>query len=224
MASPTKRKLYQLALVDDHALFRKALASFIAGYEDFGVLYETGSGKELISFLKDSRNQHPDIVLLDIKMPEMDGFAVAEWLKNNYPLIKILAISSEDDGKSISRIIRNGAMGFISKNLGPDELLVALNVLIQGNYYLPQSHLNDMVMAMHNNEDVSPANQQLSEKEREFLSWVCTELSYKEIAEKMFISNRTVEDYRDAVYKKLNVHTRKELVLYAVRNGLATRS
>lgn len=183
MATPQK-KLYQLALIDDHAMFRKALASYITAYEDFAVMYEAGSGKELINYLSDTKQSHPDIILLDIKMPEMDGFAVAEWLKKNHPLIKVLAISSDDDGVTISRIIRNGARGFLSKNLGPDELLVALKILVKGDYYLPQSHLNDMVQAMHSNEDINSQNRSLTEKEKEFLGWACTDLSYKDIAEK----------------------------------------
>ncbi|MBS1628124.1 MAG: response regulator transcription factor [Bacteroidetes bacterium] len=222
MATTTK-KTYKLALIDDHAMFRKALASYIAGYDNYSVLYEAGSGKELLNFLKDSKNQHPDIVLLDIRMPEMDGFAVAEFLKNNYPLIKILALSSDDDGRTISRIVRNGAKGFISKNLGPEDLLDALNVLMQGNFYLPQSHLNEMVQAMHSNYDLTPENIHLTDKEKEFLSWACSELTYKDIADKMFVSTRTIEDYRDTIYKKLHVHTRQELVLYAVRNDLAPK-
>ncbi|MBS1592388.1 MAG: response regulator transcription factor [Bacteroidetes bacterium] len=223
MATSSSKKLHKLALIDDHAMFRKALASYIAGYDNYSVLYEAGSGKELLSFLKDSKNQHPDIVLLDIRMPEMDGFAVAEFLKNNYPLIKILALSSDDDGRTISRIVRNGAKGFISKNLGPEDLLEALNVLMKGDFYLPQSHLNEMVQAMHNNNDLTPENIQLTEKEKEFLTWACSELTYKDIADKMFVSTRTIEDYRDTIYKKLGVHTRQELVLYAVRNDLAPK-
>ena len=223
MATSSSKKLHKLALIDDHAMFRKALASYIAGYDNYSVLYEAGSGKELLSFLKDSKNQHPDIVLLDIRMPEMDGFAVAEFLKNNYPLIKILALSSDDDGRTISRIVRNGAKGFISKNLGPEDLLEALNVLMKGDFYLSQSHLNEMVQAMHNNNDLTPENIQLTEKEKEFLTWACSELTYKDIADKMFVSTRTIEDYRDTIYKKLGVHTRQELVLYAVRNDLAPK-
>ena len=94
---------------------------------------------------------------------------------------------------------------------------------MKGDFYLSQSHLNEMVQAMHNNNDLTPENIQLTEKEKEFLTWACSELTYKDIADKMFVSTRTIEDYRDTIYKKLGVHTRQELVLYAVRNDLAPK-
>jgi DNA-binding NarL/FixJ family response regulator len=213
----SKNYIYQLILIDDHAMFRKALANFVSAYDEFTVIYEAGSGKELIQYFKTGKI--PDIILLDIKMPEMDGFAVAEWLKKNYPQIKVLAISSDDDGVSISKIIRSGAKGFLSKNLEPDDLYQALKALIKGNYYLPQSHLNDMVEAMHTNKDLTASEFSFSNNEKDFLKWACTELSYKEIAEKMFVSVRTIEDYRDSLYKKLNVHSRHELAIFAVKNG-----
>ncbi|MBN8836674.1 MAG: response regulator transcription factor [Sphingobacteriia bacterium] len=217
MASP--KSIYQLILIDDHAMFRKALANYIAAYDEFTVIFEAGSGKELMQYFKTGKI--PDIILLDIKMPDMDGFAVAEWLKKNYPQIKVLAISSDDDGVSISKIIRSGAKGFLSKNLEPDDLYQALKSLLKGNYYLPQTHLNDMVEAMHSNKDLAATDYSFSQNEREFLKWACTDLSYKEIAEKMFVSARTVEDYRDSLYKKLNVHSRQELAIFAVKNGYA---
>src|SRR5664279_4125685 len=118
-------KPIQVAIADDHTLLRKALAKLVASFEEYTVLFEADNGKEI----KKKINEHlvPDLVLLDVNMPEMDGFETAAWLNKNYPKIKVLALSMFSDERTIIRMLRQGASGYVMKNIDPDELKKALD-------------------------------------------------------------------------------------------------
>lgn len=214
----TKRKV-TVAIADDHVLLRSALARLINTFEDYTVIFEAGNGKEL----KAQILQHgiPDIMMLDINMPEMDGFETAQWLTKNYPQIKILALSMLSDERTIIKMFRLGAKGYLMKNTNPDELKQALNTLIQKNFYLSDYVSEKLIRGLNIDGEKEEKEVILNEKEREFLRWACTELSYKDIAAKMFLSTRTIDDYRASLFAKLKVHSRVGLVLYAIRNGIA---
>ncbi len=178
-----------VALVDDHVLPKNGLA-------------------DLIRQLKP--RLLPALVLLDINMPEMDGFDTALWLKRNFPEIKILALSMYDTNNSIIRMLKNGAKGYILKDISPAELKIALHSVIHKGFYY-----SEMVtgQAMHHFLG-------LNDRETAFLKLVCTEFTYKEIADQMCLSPRTIDGYRDSLFEKLKVKTRVGLVLYAIRNGI----
>jgi DNA-binding NarL/FixJ family response regulator len=146
-------------------------------------------------------------------MPVMNGFETAAWLKNNYPKPLVMALSMQDDELSLLNMIRNGAKGYMVKNSHPKELELALQTLIKTNVYFPAWATSKIMQTMTNQE----GEVKLSDREREFLSYVCTELTYKEISDKMFCSPRTVEGYRDALFEKLNVHTRVGLAMVAIK-------
>ena len=131
--SPVTKQI-QVAIADDHTLLRKALGKLIGSFEDYAVLFEADNGKEI----KNKIAQHviPDLVLLDVNMPEMDGFETAAWLNKNYPKIKILALSMFSDEKTIIKMLRLGAKGYILKNIDPDELKNALDAVVKKNFYL----------------------------------------------------------------------------------------
>ncbi|MBO9657247.1 MAG: response regulator transcription factor [Chitinophagaceae bacterium] len=213
----TKQKI-QVAIADDHSLLRNALAKLIGTFEGYTVIFEADNGKDLRT--KIMHNVVPDIVLLDINMPEMDGFETTQWLHKTYPHIKILALSMLSDEKTIIKMFRLGAKGYLLKNTDPAELKQALDSIVDKSVYLSEYVSGKLVMGLHQEAEPTEKEVVLQEKEREFLRWVCSELSYKEIAEKMFLSPRTIDDYRQSLFNKLKVHSRVGLVMYAIKNGV----
>jgi two-component system invasion response regulator UvrY len=192
-----------VALVDDHVLLRSGLAGLIRSFGIYDVLFEACGGLDLIRQLQHSRR--PDVVLLDINMPEMDGYETAGWLKHHYPDIRVLALSMYDTESSIVRMLKNGAKGYILKDTDPAELKLAIESVIDKGFY-----------AGHHSRPILVLNQ----RELEFMRLVCTEWTYKEIADRMYLSPRTIDGYRDALFEKLNVRTRVGLAMFAVRSGI----
>ncbi len=212
-----------IAIADDHTMFRKGLAMLINLFPNYEVIFEAVNGKELIQGL--NPKQLPHIVLMDINMPEMDGYATTEWLHENYPHIKVLALSTMDSDTAIIRMIRSGAKGYVLKDAEPAELKRAFEEVFSRGYFYNELVTHKVLHAVNqliDTKNTSPSFAKLTERETEFLKFACTELSYKEIAEKMFVSVRTVEGYRDALCEKLDLKTRVGLAMYAVKNGIAT--
>jgi DNA-binding NarL/FixJ family response regulator len=216
--SKTTKKI-QVAIADDHRLLRNALANLINTFEGYCIVAEADNGKEL----RNAIQQHiiPDIVLLDLNMPEMDGFETTQWLNKNHPYIKVLALSMLSDEKSIIKMFRLGAKGYLLKNTDPAELKEALDSVMNKNVYLSDYVSGKLVSGLHHDAQPGEKEVVLNEKEREFLRWTCSELSYKDIAAKMFLSPRTIDDYRQSLFNKLKVHSRVGLVMYAIKNGIA---
>jgi two-component system, NarL family, invasion response regulator UvrY len=212
----TKKKI-TVAIADDHGLLRTALARLVNTFDDYTVILEAGNGKELKAAIL--KHIIPDIVMLDVNMPEMDGFETAQWLNKNYPQVKILTLSMLSDEKTIIKMFRLGAKGYLLKNTDPDELKKALNTLIDKDFYL-SDYISAKLVRGLNTDTKLEKEVILNEKEREFLRWACTELSYKDIAGKMFLSPRTVDDYRASLFNKLKVHSRVGMVMYAIKNGI----
>ena len=208
----------QVAIADDHSLLRSALAKLINTFDGYTVVMEADNGKDLTEKLV--KSVLPDIVLLDISMPEMDGFETTQWLRKKYPHIKVLTLSMLSDEKTIIKIFRLGAKGYLLKNADPRELKEALDAVMNKNVYLSEYVSGKLLSGLHNEPDEDVKLAVLNEKEREFLRWACSELSYKEIAEKMFLSYRTIDDYRQSLFTKLKVHSRVGLVMYAIKNKI----
>ncbi len=206
-----------IAIVDDHLLIAKALGSIIEQFSQYTVLFELDNGKALIEKCKQKKHT-PDIVLLDVSMPEMNGFEVAAYLKQNHPEILIMALSMQDDEETIIKMIKAGARGYLHKNVHPADLEKALNTLVSKGYYYPEWATTKLMLNIATGKD--DGNIKLNDREKKFLQFCCTEMTYKEIAEKMFCSPRTVEGYRDVLFEKLNLKSRVGLALYAVKNGI----
>ena len=218
MMSKSNKKT-QVAIIDDHILLRTALARLVNGFEGYTVLFEADNGKDLRAQIM--QHHIPDIVLLDVNMPEMDGFETTQWLHKNYPHIKVLVLSMLSDEKTIIKMFRLGAKGYLLKNTDHEELKKALDSVMNKNVYLSEYVSDKLVSGLHKDADKEESKPVLlNEKEKEFLRWTCTELSYKEIAEKMFLSPRTIDDYRQTLFGKLKVHSRVGLVMYTIKNGL----
>ena len=209
---------YKVAVVDDHVLLRSALARLICSYENYTVAFEASNGKEFIEKL--SKQVLPDIVLLDINMPEMDGYETARWLTKHHPHIKILALSMESDDTNIIQMIKLGAKGFLMKNVEPEELNGALDSVLDKDFYISDTTSGKVISGLQSGAQKASEPETLTEKEKDFLRLICTELTYKDIAERLFISPRTLDDYRNALFEKLNVHSRMGLAIYALRNKL----
>ena len=211
--------MINVALVDDHALLRNGLANVINNFGDYKVVFEADNGKHFIEQLK--KNEKPDIVLMDITMPEMDGFETMKWIKNNVPNIKVLVLSMMDDDTSIIKMLQNGAKGYILKDSKPDVLKTALREISEKGFFLNEIVSGKLVHLINKGEAKTAMQAiNLSDKETEFLKWCCTDKSYKEIADQMNISARAVEAIRSNMFEKLETMSRVGLVMYAIRNGI----
>ncbi|WP_312341861.1 response regulator transcription factor [Chryseobacterium binzhouense] len=207
-----------IIIVDDHLLIAKALESIINNFPGFTVKGVAENGKALIEKLQ-ATEEKPDIILLDISMPIMDGFETAQWLRKNLPDIKVMALSMQGDDQSVIRMIKYGAKGYMLKNTHPKDLEHALSKLSSEGAFYPE--WAEKIIFSTLNGDKNDKALKISDREKEFLSYTATELSYKEIAEKMFCSPRTVESYRDQLCEKLGLKTRVGLAVFALKNGFA---
>ncbi len=215
--------MYSIVLVDDHIVLRNALASIINRLDNFMVLFEADNGKDFIDQIE--FNIVPDIVLLDITMPEMDGYATAAWIKKHHPKVKVMALSMMDNETSIIRMISNGAKGFLVKNAKTEELVYALNEIMKKGFYFNDYVNSKIAKAIQSPDEESVGEMpmesiMLTPKEVEFLIQICTEKSHKEIAEHMQVSHRTVDYYRDTLFNKIGVKTRIGLVIHAFKTGI----
>jgi len=210
-----------VALVDDHILLRNGLAGLIGSIDNYNVLFEADNGIDFINKLKNF--PIPDIVLMDISMPAMDGYDTTQWIKQNHPQTKVLALSMYDNEQSIIRMLKCGAKGYILKDIEPDEFKTALNALVSKGFYYSEMVTGKLIHAVNKSDksELQVKNSvMLSEREIEFLKFACTEKTYKEIADAMCLSPRTIDGYRDALFEKLNARTRIGLVMYSIRNGI----
>ena len=212
---------YSVVITDDHILIAKALTEIIDKMPRYRVLYETENGQALIERFAIKENI-PDIVLLDVSMPVMDGFATAAWLKQNHPQVYVLALSMQDDEQSLVKMIKNGAHGYLLKNIHPTDLEKALDTLVTTGHYFPDWATAKIMKNLSGDGVAAAPAIELSEREKELLQYVCTEMTYKEIGEKMFCSSRTVESYRDSLFEKLNLKSRVGLAVFAMKNGYCT--
>jgi len=206
-----------IVIVDDHILIAKALQGIINNFQDFEVIYVCENGKDLIDKFT-SGNKIPDILLLDISMPIMDGFDTVTWVKINYPEIKVMALSMQGEDKSVIKMVTNGATGYLLKNAHPTELENALTKLVVNGFFYPEWASKIIFFSLNKTKEPEI---KISEREKEFLKYTVTELNYKEIADKMFCSPRTVESYRDNLCEKLELKTRVGLAVFAIKNGYA---
>ncbi len=210
----------QIALADDHTLLRKGLASLV---ENFGytVVAEADNGQELID--KIAGGAEPELVLMDINMPEKDGYETTLWLKENHPDIKVLALSMYDDETAIIRMLKSGAKGYILKDSEPGELRTAIESVLNKGFYYSEMVTGRLMRTITDMDDEQSGTKKLlnlSDREVDFLKLACSEMTYKEIASQMHLSPRTIDGYRDALFEKLNIKTRTGLAIYAIKNGL----
>ena len=217
------KQIMRLALVDDHTLFRKGLINLIELVcSDCEILFEADNGVDLQQ--KITKANEPDILLLDVNMPKMDGFATVQWLTENFPLVKILVVSMVEKEESIVRMLKLGVKGYLSKDVEPQVLGEALNAIMNKGFYYTDFITGKLVHALNSNNNPdkvkTDALRLMNDREKDFLKLACSELTYNEIAGKMFVSPKTVDGYRNALFEKFNVKSRVGLVLFAIKNEL----
>ncbi|MCT8340860.1 response regulator transcription factor [Flavobacteriaceae bacterium TK19130] len=208
---------YRIVVVDDHTLLLEAIGGLVRGFENFEVLYLCKNGQELLDKLKIPANI-PDIVLMDINMPVLNGIETTKILAEKYPEVKVLALSVEENESTILKMLRAGAKGYLMKDTEKSVLREALEQVMEKGYY----HTNTIARILVGSLTKSHEDTELKEREVEFIQHACTEMTYKEIADKMCLSPKTIEGYRDSIYEKLNIKNRIGLMLYAIRNNLFT--
>jgi DNA-binding NarL/FixJ family response regulator len=208
-------KNYTVVIVEDHTLLSQAISGIVNQFKSFEVLYLCKNGDELVKKLH-LNHVVPDIVLMDVNMPIMNGIETTKWLATNYPFVNVLALTVEEDENVILNMIRSGAKGYLLKDVDKETLEMALlRIMEEGSY-----HSNTVTNALINSLKGSYNQVVLKEREIDFLKYICTEKTYKEIADEMNLSPKTIDGYRDSLFVKLNVKNRIGLVLYAIKQKI----
>lgn len=213
------RKIH-IAIADDHVLFRKGISELMSDFPELEVIIDADNGADFLQKLSAAKVK-PDVCLLDINMPVMDGFEAAKAIKEKWPQIKILAVSMYDQDFTIIRMLHNGATGYVLKDIEPEELRVAITQIHDTGFYLTKA-VTPAVLDIAQQLDEDEKHQPITKNEIQFLKLCCTELTYKEIADKMGCSPRTIDGYRDKLFSKLHVTSRTGLAMYAIREGIAS--
>jgi two-component system invasion response regulator UvrY len=213
----------KLALVDDHTLFRKGLIGLIE-YVDprYRILFEAENGSDLQTKLNE--DELPDIVLMDVNMPKLDGYATMQWLNDTFPKIKVLVVSMIEHEESIMKMLKLGAKGYLTKDVEPTELREALHAVMNKGYYYTDFITGKLIESIQNGEGKNGSADTkiklINDQEMKFLQFACSELTYFEIAEKMYLSPKTIDGYRKALFEKLGIKSRVGLTLFAIKNRL----
>lgn len=208
----------RIALADDHAMFRRGLVSILKAYKEIDVLFDAANGHELLGLIADAEEK-PHVCILDIKMPVMNGYETARKLHRMYPGMFILALSMFDDESNIIQMLRSGAHGYLLKESEPAVLVDAIKTVYEKGFYDSELITETLRDKLKN----STENITISAQEASFLKYACTDMTYKEIATAMAVSERTVDGYRDRLFDKLNVKSRIGLVIYAIDNEIVDK-
>ncbi len=204
-----------IIIVDDHTLFAQSLQGLVNSLQEYEVIKVLKNGQELVDYFN-ANNKRPDVLLLDIRMPVKDGIATMLWLKENFPDQKTLALTMELDEEIIIKMIKFGCRGYLLKDIDPEEFLYALESVFTSGYYF-----SDEIVEMLDN----PASRNygnLTAREMEFLNYACSEKTYKEVAEEMNLSPKTIDGYRESLFEKLQVKNRVGMVLFAVKHKIVS--
>lgn len=210
----------KIAIADDHTLLRQGVCEILSKY-GFDIIIEAKSGTELIQKLEQAAVL-PDICIMDINMPGLNGYLTLEQLKKKWPEIKTLALTMFDNEFSIIKMLSIGANGYLLKDSSPRELQQALMSIYEDDFYHSELVTSRLYKSIRSRNVYKLPK--ITAKEMEFLSLCCSDLTYKEMAEKMHLSPRTVEGYGETLCEKLNVKSRSGLVMYALRIGIVPYS
>jgi DNA-binding NarL/FixJ family response regulator len=214
-------KPINLAIADDHKIFRNGLKATLEDCPDFKLLIEASNGKELIGLLADHK---PDVILMDIKMPEMDGMQTTAYVHQHFKDIKVLALSMHNEDKYIVDMMKAGASGYLLKNAEPEEIIDAIATVHNKGFYfnehLSVTLIKQLVGPGSYADGTGQQTVDLNDREIEVLRLVCQEYSNQEIADKIFLSVRTVEGYRARLFEKTGSKNLVGLVIFAIKRGI----
>ncbi len=212
----------KIILADDHVLLRDALSNLINSFDECKVIASVGNGLELIEAF--SNGLQPDLVILDLNMPKMDGFETSKWLYKNHPNINIVVLTMFDSEIALIRLLQWGVKGFLKKDIHPNDLRYALQSVAKDGFYYSHDTTGKLATlfqkSSQNHHYIEKA--MLSDQEIVFLRLASTDLTYKEIAAQLKLTPRAIDGYRDALFEKLDVKSRVGLAIYAVKNGIVT--
>lgn len=209
----------KIAIADDHKLFRRGLVQLLED-DVFRVLAEADDGRELIEKL---RNVDVQVVLMDINMPVMNGFETTEWLRKHRPDTRVLALTMSNDDKDVIKMIRAGAKGYLLKDVEPMHLKKAILEVVKKGFHYSEQISGKLVSSLNGDSEMyeeENIGNMLGDRELQYVKLACSDLSHKEIADKMGVSPRTVDGYRDSIFHKLRVQSRVGLVLFAVKHKI----
>ena len=207
----------RVLLVDDHELVRQGVASMLAKADDLTVVGEARTGREAIEA---ARKELPDVVLMDVRMPDMDGLEATRRIKEERPRTAVIMVTMHDNPAYLREAVRAGAAGYLLKDVSKDELLDAIRQVATGGAFIESQMLKGMLSEMKPQGPVPAAARNLTKREREILSLVAEGMSNREIAERLVLSPETVKSHVAAILEKLGVSDRTQAAIYAVRNGL----
>jgi len=207
----------RVALADDHTMFRKGIIGILSMSHRFDIVADAGNGQELVDKIA-QLPVPPQVCLLDVNMPYMDGYKTIALLRMKYRNMKFLTLSMYDHEFAIIKMLRQGANGYLLKEEDPEVLMNAIEYVVDHDFY--HSELTNRHLDTLRSGEESFRRIKLTPNEKTFLELCCTELIYKEIAQQMGLSVRTVESYRDEMFARLGVTTRTGLVIFALKNGL----
>jgi DNA-binding NarL/FixJ family response regulator len=206
----------RILIADDHQIVRAGLKTLLAGYDDFAVAGEAGSGAEAIRMVRDADF---DIVLLDITMPDMNGVDTLKQIKRARPELPVLILSMHPEDQYAVNLLRAGASGYVCKEGAPDQLVTAIRTVVQGRRYVSQA-LGEQLAAGLNGDTQKPLHIELSEREFQVFCKLAAGQAVSQIATELFLSVKTVSTYRSRILEKMKMKTNADLTYYAIKNGL----
>lgn len=209
-----------IGLVDDHQLFLKSVSLMIESFGHYDVVVEALNGRDLQEKMKKNTTEIPEIMLIDVNMPTMDGIETTTWLNAQYPAMKLAALSMNDKDQSIIKMFKAGCCSYLLKDIHPTELEKALiQIKEKGHYNSDVTNINFRKLLLQGEEKQDII---LTTKEAQFLNFACSELTYKQVAAEMNLSERTIDGYREALFQKFHVQSRVGLCLEALRKEFVT--
>ena len=211
----------KLLLVDDHEIVRAGLRMLFLAEKDMEIVGEADSAEEALKVVRDLK---PDVILMDVVMPGLSGIEATRRIKEVDPDVAVLALTMHEDEQYFFEMLNAGASGYIPKRAAPDDLVSAIRVVSQGNVFLYPTMAKLLVKDFLQRADsgVAPIADELTPREREVLTHIAEGFTNREIAETLVISTKTVDRHRENIMRKLNLHSRVELVKYAIEKGLIT--
>lgn len=209
----------KIAIVDDHKMLSGAIEKMLSINKKYKVINTSSNGEEFIEALEDE-SVNPDVVLMDVNMPVKNGVETTQYLKDHFPAIKVIALTMEDDEKTIIAMLKAGARGYLLKEMSPKILFEAIDTVHDKGVFYTDTVTQCLLNIRTEEKVVKDCVEELKDREKEFIKLACSEMTYKEIADVMFLSPKTIDGYRDSVFIKLDVKSRVGLVLFAIKHQL----
>ncbi len=211
----------KIVIADDYKIYRDGLKVGLSADDNMEIIAEADNGEDLMKLLE---TNSPDVILMDLKMPIMDGMEATKQVRKKYPSIKVLVITMYEDDKFIIHLMENGANGYLLKNAEPDEIIKSIYTVHENGYYFNDVVNKALLKKLVLKNNLKPSfnqNIDLTEREQEVLKMICEEKTAAEIAKEIFLSPRSVEGIRQRLIEKIGVRNTAGLVMFAVKNGLA---